>query len=213
MRRVVVTGLGLVTPLADGVEESWSRILDGQSGAGPITGFDASNLRNMRRFYQAFPIWETLSLKLSWSHFNLLARIENPKARNWYMREASEQLWSVRALDRQISVLYYERLLSTNDKAAVELEAQEKNQKLSASENSAVDNALLEKSHKHYLRDPYILDFLNLSSQPLLENDIEQGIIDNLQKFLLLLIEENYYKKNNFVKLNIFNYNLTFGIT
>ncbi len=44
MRRVVVTGLGLVTPLADGVEESWSRILAGQSGAGPITGFDASQL-------------------------------------------------------------------------------------------------------------------------------------------------------------------------
>ena len=44
MRRVVVTGLGLVTPLADGVEESWKRILDGQSGAGPITGFDPSKL-------------------------------------------------------------------------------------------------------------------------------------------------------------------------
>ena len=44
MRRVVITGLGLVTPLADGVEESWSRILDGQSGAGPITGFDTEGL-------------------------------------------------------------------------------------------------------------------------------------------------------------------------
>jgi len=44
MRRVVVTGLGLVTPLADGVEESWSRILDGKSGAGPITGFDTTGL-------------------------------------------------------------------------------------------------------------------------------------------------------------------------
>ena len=44
MRRVVVTGLGLVTPLADGVEKSWERLLDGQSGAGPITRFDASNV-------------------------------------------------------------------------------------------------------------------------------------------------------------------------
>lgn len=44
MRRVVVTGLGLVTPLADGVEASWRRILDGQSGAGPITGFDTTGL-------------------------------------------------------------------------------------------------------------------------------------------------------------------------
>ena len=44
MRRVVVTGLGLVTPLACGVEQSWSRLLDGKSGAGTITRFDASNL-------------------------------------------------------------------------------------------------------------------------------------------------------------------------
>jgi len=47
-------------------------------------GFDASNLRNMRRFYMAFPIQETVSLKLSWSHYNCLSRIENPKARAWY---------------------------------------------------------------------------------------------------------------------------------
>lgn len=49
-------------------------------------GFDVTNLRNMRRFYLAFPIQETVSPELSWSHDNLLARIEKPAAREWYLR-------------------------------------------------------------------------------------------------------------------------------
>lgn len=89
-------------------------------------GFDVTNLRNMRRFYLAFPIQETLSLELSWSHYNLLTRLENASARAWYMREAAQQSWSVRALDRQIGVLYYERLLASKDKALVEQEARQK---------------------------------------------------------------------------------------
>ncbi|WP_193156871.1 PDDEXK nuclease domain-containing protein [Pseudoalteromonas aliena] len=106
-------------------------------------GFDVSNLRNMRRFYLAFEKQETLSLELSWSHYNVLARIENPAARLWYMQEASQQNWSVRALERQIGTLYYERLLSSKNKQPVEQEAQ--------------------------------------------QNDLEQGIINNLQQFLLEL--------------------------
>ena len=51
-------------------------------------GFDASNLRNMRSFHLAFPIQGTVSLELSWSHYNLLARVEDPEARQWYAREA-----------------------------------------------------------------------------------------------------------------------------
>ncbi|MCP3952887.1 MAG: DUF1016 domain-containing protein [Desulfobacterales bacterium] len=136
-------------------------------------GFDTSNLRNMRRFYLAFSIWETVSLRLSWSHYNVLARIENDKARQWYLKEAVEQSWSVRALDRQISILYYERLLSSSNRPAVEQEARDKTQLLA--------------SNRDYLRDPYVLDFLDLPSQQLLENDIEQGIISNLQTFLLEL--------------------------
>ena len=60
-------------------------------------GFDVSNLRNMRRFYQTFPIQETLSLELSWSHYCKLIRIENPTARDWYRAEAIANHWSVRA--------------------------------------------------------------------------------------------------------------------
>ncbi|MBQ1784856.1 MAG: DUF1016 family protein [Gammaproteobacteria bacterium] len=137
-------------------------------------GFDATNLRNMRRFHLAFPIRETVSLELSWSHYNALARVEAPSAREWYMREAISQNWSVRALDRQISVLYYERLLSSKEKAIVELEASEK-------------TAPLAETAKDFLRDPYILDFLNLQDKTYQECTLEQGIIDNLQQFLLEL--------------------------
>jgi predicted nuclease of restriction endonuclease-like (RecB) superfamily len=137
-------------------------------------GFDLTNLRNMRRFYLAFPIRETVSLELSWSHYNHLARIENEQARNWYKAEAVEQSWSVRALERQIGVLYYERLLSSKDGKDVKAEATEKTLPLAIGK-------------ENYLRDPYILEFLNLPTQNVLETDIEHGIIDNLQKFILEL--------------------------
>ncbi|MEY4503901.1 MAG: hypothetical protein RL154_193, partial [Pseudomonadota bacterium] len=136
-------------------------------------GFDVSNLRNMRRFYLAFPIQETLSLKLSWSHYCKLLKIENQNARDWYIKEAIVNNWSVRALERQISALYYERLLSSKEKAPVEIEAAQKTKELKV-------------DIKDYIRDPYILDFLNLPSSAL-ESNIEQALIDNLQQFLLEL--------------------------
>ena len=137
-------------------------------------GFDASNLRNMRRFYLAYPIQETLSLKLSWSHYCKIIRIENAQARDWYANECIANHWSVRALERQISTLYYERLLASTDKAPVIREANDKTSEL-------------QTDIKHYLRDPYILDFLNLPTSAVLESTIEQGLIDNLQQFLLEL--------------------------
>jgi predicted nuclease of restriction endonuclease-like (RecB) superfamily len=62
-------------------------------------GFDVSNLRNMRQFFQYFPIRDALSLELTWTHYRSLIRIENPQAREWYAKEAAEQGWSVRALE------------------------------------------------------------------------------------------------------------------
>jgi predicted nuclease of restriction endonuclease-like (RecB) superfamily len=137
-------------------------------------GFDVTNLRNMRRFYQLFAIRDAVRLELSWTHYRILMRIENPKAREWYAQETISQHWGVRALERQIGVLYYERLLSSKDKATVENEAQEKIQALA-------------ESPKDYLRDPYILDFLNLDDRAYQEKDLEAGIITNLQFFLLEL--------------------------
>ncbi len=137
-------------------------------------GFDVTNLRNMRRFYEAFQIRETVSLELSWSHYNILSRIEPQNARLWYQKESIQQNWSVRALERQIGTLYYERLLSSKDKAPVEAEAKS-------------NTSTLQDNPKDYLRDPYILDFLNLDSQAFLESDLEKGILSNLQTFLLEL--------------------------
>lgn len=137
-------------------------------------GFDVSNLRNMRRFYVTFPIQETVSPKLSWSHYCRLVKIENISAREWYIQESIENNWSVRALQRQISKLYYERLLSSKEKLPLRQEAEEKTK-------------ILQVDTKDMLRDPYIFDFLNLPNKTLFESDIEQSLIDNLQKFLLEL--------------------------
>lgn len=137
-------------------------------------GFDPSNLRYMRLFYKAFPIRDTVRHELSWSHYRSLARVEDPQARQWYAQEAIGQNWSSRALERQIGVLYYERLLSSKDKALVQAEAAEK-------------TALIAETTKDFLRDPYILDFLNLQDKTYQESTLEQAIIDNLQGFLLEL--------------------------
>lgn len=137
-------------------------------------GFDITNLRKMRTFYQAFPIRDALRLELSWTHYRTLLRIDNPQAREWYLHEAITQSWSARALERQISTLYYERLLASQDKALVEQEAHSNTQPLA-------------ETAKDYLRDPYILDFLNLQDKTYQESELEQAIISNLQQFLLEL--------------------------
>lgn len=137
-------------------------------------GFDVTNLRNMRRFYLAFEKRDAVSLELSWTHYRTLLRIENPSARQWYQQEAISNNWSARALERQIGALYYERLLASKDKALVEAEALDK-------------TATLAETAKDYLRDPYVLDFLNLQDKTYQESELEQRIIENLQHFLLEL--------------------------
>lgn len=138
-------------------------------------GFDERNLRHMRAFYQAFPIWNALRTELSWTHYRTLLKVDSDKARQWYMNETATQNWSTRALERQIGTLYYERLLASQDRAAVEQEA--------ASHLQA-----LGKSPREFVRDPVLLEFLGLpNAGALLENQLEQALIDQLQGFLLEL--------------------------
>lgn len=139
-------------------------------------GFSAQSLWNFRQFYVEFGILSTAWRELSWSHYKLLMRVQGDAARRWYADEAASQGWSVRALDRQISTLYYERLLSSQDKAGVQHEATQLIQR-----DAPPDP-------RDFIRDPYVLEFLG--AQPgvsLYEKDIEQGLLDQLQKFLLEL--------------------------
>lgn len=137
-------------------------------------GFNERNLRRMRAFFLAYPIWTAVRSELSWTHHRILLQVSNEKAREWYSKEAIENAWSARALERQIDKLYYDRLLMSKDKAPVIQEAE-------------THTKPLQVDAKNYLRDPYILDFLNLSHQPVVETQLEQGLIDNLQQFLLEL--------------------------
>jgi predicted nuclease of restriction endonuclease-like (RecB) superfamily len=142
-------------------------------------GFSAPNLRNFRQFFLTYTqeeICYTPCSELGWSHFRLLMRVADPAARQWYAREAVSQTWSVAALDRQISTLYYQRLLSSQDQAAVKSEA------ATLIEQNAPPRP------RDFIRDPYILEFLDGQPQASwYEKDVEQGLLDQLQKFLLEL--------------------------
>jgi len=139
------------------------------------SGFDASNLRYMRLFFQTFPICDALRHELSWTHYRTLMKIEDTKAREWYMKEAADQNWSTRALDRQVGTLYYERLLTNQDRKAIKEEADIKIRAINA-------------TPREFIRDPVMLEFLGLpNTGKLLETKLEEVLLQNLQSFLLEL--------------------------
>ena len=138
-------------------------------------GFDERNLRHMRGFYQAFPIWNAVRTELSWTHYRTLLRVESEHTRQWYMNEAATLNWSTRALERQIGTLYYERLLVSQDRPVLQQEA-------------ASNLAPLNKSPREFVRDPVLLEFLGMpTAAGLLETGLEQALINHLQGFLLEL--------------------------
>ena len=138
-------------------------------------GFRESNLRNMRQYYQTFPIRYTLRSELSWSHYRLLMRVDEQKRRDFYLTECADANWTVRQLDRQIHSFFYERLLATQK---------------SGRESVANEIHKLEpKTDPDYiLKDPYILEFLDLDeNKNYHESELEQALIDKLHDFLLEL--------------------------
>lgn len=136
-------------------------------------GFSVRNLQQMKKFYTIFPNTNALRSQLTWTHYRLLLRVDDEAARNWYLEESIRSGWSSRQLERQISTLYYDRLLASREKAPVIDEANDLTKPFAAEE---------------FIKDPYVLDFLDLKNYPALrESDLEQALINKLQEFLLEL--------------------------
>lgn len=139
-------------------------------------GFSAGTLYYMRQFYLTFPtIFATPWRILSWSHYKRIMQVPSEVARNWYLKEASEQMWSYKTLNRNIGTQYYERMLLSQKKEPVEKEMK--------ALTKDFDSDKLE-----FIKNPVVAEFLGMSpSKSFVENELEMAILDNLQKFLLEL--------------------------
>jgi predicted nuclease of restriction endonuclease-like (RecB) superfamily len=127
-------------------------------------GFDYTNLTNMRKFFLAFPILDTLRQELSWSHYRLLCRLDSEDKKRYYLNESIANNWNIRMLQRQINSLAFERVLVQKN-----------------------EPDMPETAH-NLLKDPYIFEFLGLPANTQnTEFAIETAILDQIQQFLLEL--------------------------
>lgn len=149
-----------------------SKILTNEFGK----GFSRSNLQNMRAFYLSYENCQTLSGKLSWSHYCELLSVTDKDKRSFYEKEAINSNWSVRELRRQISTSLYERLLLSKGDV-------NKQQVLDLS-LKGVEIA----EPKDIIKDPYVFEFLGIpEDKPMMESDLEKALIQQIEKFLLEL--------------------------
>lgn len=137
-------------------------------------GFTPTNLKYMRLFYNTFKIRHSLRDELSWTHYRVLTKVVNPKAREYYVEEAAKGGWSVRQLERQIATQYYERLLAAHpDETEVKKKLPTNPEKFDP----------LKLVH-----DPFVLEFLDLKEDPSLqEQELESAILTHIEDFLLEL--------------------------
>ena len=139
-------------------------------------GFSVSNIQFMRRFYQTYQIQQTVSVKLSWSHYCELLTISDDNKRSFYEKEAINSGWSIREMKRQIATSLYERLLLSDGKANKE--------KVLALAEKGIEMA----QPADMIKDPYVFEFLGLpENKPLMESDLEKALVEQIEKFLLEL--------------------------
>lgn len=139
-------------------------------------GFSVSNLQFMRRLYLSYPICQTLSGKLSWSHYCELLSISDHDKRSFYEKEAVNSGWSFRELKRQMDTSLYERLLLSEGKANKETVL------------SLAQKGIEMAQPIDIIKDPYVFEFLGIpENKPILESDLEKTLVEQIEKFLLEL--------------------------
>lgn len=139
-------------------------------------GFSRSNLQNMRALYLAYPKCQSLTGKLSWTHYCELLGISDLNKRSFYEKEAINSNWSVRELKRQINTSLYERLLLSKG----EINKQEVIRLATKGIEMTKPNDII--------KDPYVFEFLGIpENKPMLENDLEKALVVQIEKFLLEL--------------------------
>ena len=136
-------------------------------------GFGLSNLTKMRKLYVCYPILQTLSAKLTWSHYVELLKLDDPLERSFYERECSEENWGIRELKRQMKSMLFQRIaLSSNKESVLRI---------------AREGQIVERP-EDILREPYVFEFTGLPQLPVYsEGDLEEALVSNLSKFLLEL--------------------------
>ena len=139
-------------------------------------GFSRSNLQNMRAFYLAYEKCQTVSGKLSWSHYCELLSITDENKRSFYEKESINSGWSVRELKRQIDSSLYERLLLSSEDVNKEKVLSLAQKGVEISQPADI------------IRDPYVFEFLGVpENKPILESDLENALVVQIEKFFLEL--------------------------
>ena len=139
-------------------------------------GFSRSDLQNMRAFYLNYENCQSVTGKLSWTHYCELLTISDRNKRSFYEKEAIHSNWSVRELKRQINTSLCERLLLSKGKV-------NKQEVL----NLALNGIEITKP-KDIIKDPYVFDFLGIpEDKPVIESDLEKALVQQIEKFLLEL--------------------------
>ena len=137
------------------------------------SGYGRRNLAYYRKFYLEFSDLEILHThvqNLNWSHIRRILSVSNPEARNWYLKTAANDMWSVKTLDRNISTQYYERRLAAQY------------------DEKTVPVPLCESDPMEYIKNPMVAEFMGFRrDNNYSENQLEQALVDNLEKFILEL--------------------------